>query len=45
MDHIRFGIGTFWICITVGATVLLGTEFILHEIHAFIRQRRGRQPE
>jgi hypothetical protein len=40
MDHVRFGIGTVWIFFTVGAAVLLGAEFISHEIHALIKQRR-----
>jgi hypothetical protein len=43
MDHVRFGIGTVWICFTIGAAVLLGAEFISHEIQAFIKQRR--EPE
>jgi hypothetical protein len=43
MDHVRFGIGTVWIIFTIGAAVLLGAEFISHEIHAFIKQRR--EPE
>jgi hypothetical protein len=43
MDHVRFGIGTVWLVLTIGAAVLLGAEFISHEIHAFIKQRR--EPE
>jgi len=42
-DHVRFGIGTVWLVLTIGAAVLLGAEFISHEIHAFIKQRR--EPE
>lgn len=43
MDHVRFGIGTVWMFFTIGAAVLLGAEFISHEIHAFIKHRR--EPE
>ena len=43
MDQVKFGIGTVWIIFTIGAAVLLGAEFISHEIHAFIKQRR--EPE
>jgi hypothetical protein len=43
MDHVRFGIGTVWIFFTIGAAVLLGAEFISHEIHALIKHRR--EPE
>ncbi|MGC2301524.1 MAG: hypothetical protein WA476_22145 [Acidobacteriaceae bacterium] len=45
MDHITFSIGAVWISLTVGAAVLLGAEFISHEIHAFINHRRGHEAE
>jgi hypothetical protein len=45
MDHVRFGIGTVWMFFTIGAAVLLGAEFISHEIHAFIKQRWGPEAE
>jgi hypothetical protein len=45
MDRIRFGIGAVWILLTIGATAFLGTEFVIHEIHAFIRHRRDGEPE
>jgi hypothetical protein len=45
MDHFTMGIGTIWLFLTVGASVLLGAEFISHEIHAFIKHRRGTEAE
>ncbi len=40
MDHITVGIGTVWIFLTIGAAVLLGAEFVCHEVQALIRHRR-----
>ncbi len=40
MDHLRFGLGTLWIFLTIIAAALLGTDFILHEIRIAIRNHR-----
>lgn len=40
MDHLRIGLGTFWILFTVVAATLLGTDFILHEIRVALRNHR-----
>jgi hypothetical protein len=40
MDHLRFGIGTLWLVLTIGAAAFLSTDFILQEIRIIIRQRR-----
>jgi hypothetical protein len=40
MDHFTIGIGAAWLGLTILAAAFLGTEFILHEIHTYIRERR-----
>lgn len=45
MDHVKFGIGAVWILLTLGAAALLGTEFILQEIHTYLKHRREREAE
>ena len=34
-----------WIILTIGIAAFLGTEFVLQEIHAFIRHRREHRAE
>lgn len=38
MNHLK--LGTFFIVFTIGAAAVLGTDFILHEIRAYLRHRR-----
>ena len=45
MDHLRFGLGTLWICFTLVAAALLGTDFILHEIRAAVRHHRDSETD
>ena len=40
MDHLRLGLGTVWIVFTVVAAALLGSDFILNEIRAYLRHHR-----
>jgi hypothetical protein len=45
MDQLRFGVGTLWIVLTIAATAILGTDFILHEIRTILKQRRKASTE
>jgi hypothetical protein len=40
MDHLRFGIGTLWLALTIGAAAFLSTDFILQEIRIVKKERR-----
>ena len=45
MERITVGVMAVWIILTIGIAAFLGTEFVLQEIHAFIRHRREHRAE
>jgi hypothetical protein len=45
MDHMTMGVGDAWILLSIGAALVLGTEFVLHEIHSLLRRRRDPEAE
>jgi hypothetical protein len=45
MDHMTVGVGDAWMFLTIVTALILGTEFILHEIYCVLRKRRDPEVE